>query len=444
MCARRDRSYHSLADSTHSFSLIIMASEQPRSKSINFPIAKGDIVPISTEDIDYMYKIVENFHFSHLSDEMESRDILAHMVKETRWTSARAVYLEVQNYYWGNDDKVHYAYTGGTAFAIGPHHLLTAFHLLQPDDDFVKHLKEGTGCYSKILELDPLFELQENERPEETARWNAEGEYEILHVVPHLDVALLHTKKTHLVTPLYLEPLYGGISRVFTLDLSNYFSQQVHRGRCWAAEESSGEYYFFDSLAEKGFSGGPILGISFIIFVPTLSDRYAAAVGIVLSDAGKQRVISRFVSLGAVFDALSKKDPALAENLKYVKSKYIYGPSAWNVPLEVESGSSMSPIIEESYVASTPASTTPSFDPSSHTFSPQTFKTGIFSRMDPVLSRVRQYQKFVGDWEGGYESGSGESEQTVPESAGMGGPPRVRNWRMKVGVSKVEGRRVVL
>ena len=302
---------------------------QPRSKSINFPTAKRDIVPISTDDIDYMCKTIENFHFSHLSDEMEYKEILKYMVEETRWTSARAVYLEVQNRYMGKDDKVHYAYTGGIGFAIDPHHLLTAFHLLQPGDDFVKHLKEGTGCQSKILELDPLFELQENERPENTARWNAEGEYQILHVLPDLDVAVLHTNKTHLVIPLYLQPLYGGINRIFTLELRNYFCQQVHTGHCWSAEESSGEYYFFDSLAEKGFSGGPI---SFPIFMPILSDRYAAAVGIVLSDAGKQRAISRFISLGSVFDALSKKDPSWADNLKYIKSKYIHNPSGWNVP----------------------------------------------------------------------------------------------------------------
>ena len=74
------------------------------------------------EEVKYseemMCKIIENFHFSHSSDEMENRDILRYMVEETRWASAHAVYLEVQNRYLGDDDKVHYAYTGGTAFAI--------------------------------------------------------------------------------------------------------------------------------------------------------------------------------------------------------------------------------------------------------------------------------------------------------------------------------------
>ena len=41
------------------------------------------------------------------------------MVEETQGTSARAAYLEVQNRYLGNDDKIHYSYIGGTAFAIG-------------------------------------------------------------------------------------------------------------------------------------------------------------------------------------------------------------------------------------------------------------------------------------------------------------------------------------
>ena len=78
-----------------------------------------------------------------------------------------------------------------------------------------------------------------------------------------------------------------------------------------------------------------------------------------------------------------------------------------------------------------------------HTSSPQRFETDIVSRMDLALSRVRQYQRFLGDWEGSQESGEGEGEQTVPESAELQGPPMVLNWRMKVGVSKVEGRRFV-
>src|SRR5208282_1184493 len=97
----------------------------------------------------------------------------------------------------------------------------------------------------------------------------------------------------------------------------------------------------------------------------------------------------------------------------------------------------------QSYVVSTSPSTISPLDPSTHISSPQTFKTDIINRMDSVLPRVRQYQRFLGDWEGGYESGSGEREQTVPESAGLGGPPRVLNWRMKVGVSRVQGRMCV-
>lgn len=234
------------------------------------------------------------------------------------------MYIEVQNRYLGYDDQVHYAYTGGTAFAIGRHHLLTALHLFQPEDEFVEHLKKGTGWPTKILELDPFFEWPEDGKPENTARWNGEGEYEILHVLPDLDVVLLPTKKTHLVTPLCFQPLHSGITRIFTLDLRNYFSQQIHSGRCWTAEELSAEYYFFDSLAEKGFSGGPILGISSMVFVPTLPDRHDAAVGIVVYDAGKQRAISHFVSLAAMFDAFSKKDQSWTEKLKYIDSTVPY------------------------------------------------------------------------------------------------------------------------
>ena len=104
-----------------------MVNEQPTLKSINFPTANDDIVPISAEDIDYMCKILKNSHFSHLSDEMENRGILIYMVEENQRKSARAVYFEVQNRYLGDDDEVHHSNTGGTAFAIGPHHLVTNF-----------------------------------------------------------------------------------------------------------------------------------------------------------------------------------------------------------------------------------------------------------------------------------------------------------------------------
>lgn len=52
--------------------------------------------------------------------------------------------------------------------------------------------------------------------------------------------------------------------------------------------------------------------------VPILSDKYVAAVGIVMCDAGKQGAIFRFISLRSVCDALLKKDPSWAGNLKYL------------------------------------------------------------------------------------------------------------------------------
>ena len=322
--------------------------------------------------------------------------------------------------------------------ATGPHHLLTAFYLLQPEDKFVKHLKEGTGCHTKILEFDSLFRLQEDERPENTARWNREGEYQITHSLPDLDAAVLYTKKTHLVTRLCLQPICGGVTRVFRLDLRNYFCQQAHSGHCWAAEESSGEYHiFFDSLAEKGFSGGLILGISSISFVSISSDRHAAAVGIVLSDAGKQRTISCFVSLATVFNALSKKDLSWAENVKYVESKNIYSPVSRNVPWGAESSSSGSPISGRSRVVSVSTSTASPLDPSPW---PETFTKDISTGMDSVLLRAQQYKRFVDDREGGRELRSGESEQADSETAGSEGPPIILNWRIRRGFSKVQGR----
>lgn len=60
-----------------------MVSEQSRSKFINFPIANGDLASISIEDIDYLCKIIENFYFSHLLNEMKNKDILKYMIEET-------------------------------------------------------------------------------------------------------------------------------------------------------------------------------------------------------------------------------------------------------------------------------------------------------------------------------------------------------------------------
>jgi hypothetical protein len=404
--------------------------DQPVMKSINFRSQKGDIVPISTVHTDYLCKIVENFHFSNWSDEVERNDVLKYMTHETRWRSARAVYLEVQNRYVGKDGKYYYSYNGGTGFAIGPHHLLTAHHLLQPDEDFVEMLDEGQACYSKIMEMDPYFELQENEKPEETVGWNEEGEYEILQSLPDLDVIVLITKKTHLVTPLYLQPIYSGLNRIFTLDLRNYFSQQIHSGKCWTADASLGDYYFFDFLTERGFSGGPILGISFIIFFLTLLDRYGAALGIVLSDAGKQRAISRFVSLAAVFDALTIKDSSWADGLQYVKSKYDHGVTTeWTTPVKYPPSSDDSPYLRTS--SASPIEPT----------SPENLKSEIVNKMDSVLSRVRQYKRFIEEWEG--QEADTEHEHSVTDRPGLPQPPRVLNWRMRVGVSKVQGRRVV-
>jgi hypothetical protein len=186
------------------------------------------------------------------------------MVDETRWTSARAVYIEVQNKYVGTDEQWNFDYTGGVAFAIGPRHLLTALHIVQPTKEFLKDLESDSPCFNKILELDPFFVLEEDQKPEETDRWKLPTEYTILHVLEDLDVALLHTQKTHLVTPICLKPLYSGLSHIYTLDLRNYFCQQAHCGRCWSVKNSAGGIYYFDSLAYCGFSGGPVLSISLI------------------------------------------------------------------------------------------------------------------------------------------------------------------------------------
>jgi hypothetical protein len=163
-------------------------------------------------------------------------------------------------------------------------------------------------------------------------------------------------------------------------------------------------------------------------------------VGIVVSDAGKQRSIYRFVLLGSVLDALEKKDPSWGENFHFVKSKYIYSHSSWNILPDVGSSSSGSSIIDQSRVVSTPASTASQLHPSNRTSWPETFKKDISKRTDSVLLKVKQYKKFVDDWEGSRELRSGENAQALPETAGLRGAPTIPNWRIRPGFSKVQGR----
>lgn len=176
------------------------------------------------------------------------------------YISPRTVYIEVQHQFNGYDGKVHYSYTGGCAFSIGPQHLLTALHVVQPEPAFLEGLGHGQPCHQKILARDTEFVLSDGEAPETTDRWrNCSEEYRLITFLADLDVALLETDKIHFVTPLCVVPIKDNL-RIFTFDLRNAYRMKIHSGYAWESEESNGTYFHSDAFVDKGFSGGPVTG----------------------------------------------------------------------------------------------------------------------------------------------------------------------------------------
>src|SRR5271170_8308891 len=107
---------------------------QPPETGLYLWAADGESkVRLGAEDIDGICDIPPVIHWADLSDEEERRSVINFVTEHTNHRRPRIIYIEVQ--FALVEEKTHriqeYAYAGGTATAIGPHHLLTALHTLQ-------------------------------------------------------------------------------------------------------------------------------------------------------------------------------------------------------------------------------------------------------------------------------------------------------------------------
>jgi hypothetical protein len=171
------------------------------------------------------------------------------------------------------------------------------------------------------------------------------------------------------------------------------------------------------------------------------SDRHGAAIGVIVSDARKHCWFSRFVSLATVLDGLKEKDPKWATDVEFIGS---HGARWWNVHSTDDAGSTY---LEEPDPPR-PAPKTASSPDDSPTSSPskQPFKTDIARRMESTVIRVRSYRRFLADWERGGDLALLQRKTLAPKDKPTNddsGPPTVKNWRIKLGTSKVEGKRFV-
>ena len=263
--------------------------------------------------------------------------------KSPDYERARVVFLEVQfSLLDENSHPYSFKYFGGTAFAIDPHHVITALHVVTPDPEWYKEKgtpENAVWQTTLIKERNVSNSLPTARQPHEFDRWNmGPTEYRTIYEDMVLDIAVLSSTYSHLPLPVSFNALGYG-RPVYTVDIKNAFETKVFDGTSWLSDESDGVFYDTDCYANFGFSGGPVLGIHQnprdidIIFI----DRHAALVGVLISDAGKSvmniRNISRFVSVGAIFDHLNKFHPNWWEKMSITRSTFESeeeGSSAWD------------------------------------------------------------------------------------------------------------------
>jgi hypothetical protein len=278
------------------------------------------------------------------------------------------------------------------------------------------HKAKGTGCTwccMRILEIDEYFEMPDNsESLHENERWVYDEGYERVYHDSYLDIALLSTRRTHLVLPLCFDALCYG-TKIYTVDVSNYGSGKVFEGRCWIAEDSIGDRYESNAHAQEGFSGGGVVGIVPCLMCLNCQDRYAALVGIVVSDAGKdKRRFSRFVSLGPILDMLKRWNEKWDLVIRPVESKY-KNSSKWD---------SQTPQV--STTKRTRSITKDDAD-GSHTsyqkpFPPTTISSPFTSSADTLISStndisplVEYYRRFQPEFKGREEGDQGSIEERL-------------------------------
>ena len=163
--------------------------------------------------------------------------------------------------------------------------------------------------------------------------------------------------------------------------------------------------------------------------------------GIILSDSGKQRLLSRFVSIAAVFDALEKLDSSWKANIRFSISKYTHNQLTWSAHCESEPDSFSSLPFSHSNNTAVSSPTSAITNPFTHTCTHNMLTTGMSCRNNFILFKVRQYKSFMDDWEGnGNHLGSEDNVHTISP---VKIPLRIQNWKMKVAVSKVVGREFI-
>jgi len=101
---------------------------QPPETGILLRSSDGSTVRLEAQDLVRLCKLANQ------AVDIKRENLLNHLVQKIDFHEAKVIYLEVQHalIFKGTGEGVEYKYTGGTAVAIGRHHLLTTFHMLRP------------------------------------------------------------------------------------------------------------------------------------------------------------------------------------------------------------------------------------------------------------------------------------------------------------------------
>lgn len=283
----------------------------------------GATIRLETQEIDRLCKSLLRIQPANQIVDLERENILNYLVQEIHMHRSRVIYLEVQHTIISNKtgEVAEYRYVGGTAVAIGRHHLLTALHVVQPEEEWLVdehgNIRESR---MKILQTEPMVDSDDG-LPHETDRWNRNGEFYLMAFDDTCDIALLSSELSFLRIPLCYDPICEGV-KIFTIDVKDPACPKIFDGRCWPSDASAGEFYDFTAFADHGFSGGPIVGIFHFKIILITLDRHGALVGLCLSDAGKKRIMGRFVSLPRIIAFLAAWNPNWKDIIKCKISVY--------------------------------------------------------------------------------------------------------------------------
>jgi hypothetical protein len=286
---------------------------QPSEPAITIDIKDNKVV-ITASDIEKLRKLPSHDISLNSEGESETTNLIEYLsIEEPPRRRARVICIEVQQSLLRTDGTVEkYEYTGGHAVAIGSRYLLTAYHVVSPQESWLDLETEQTvWCTTMIMLATPTIELPEDKHLHETKRWSGRTEYEVEYRDRITDLALLRARGfRHLKMP-FANDVLGHGGNVFTVSLKNPFSVRAFRGMAWLSDSSDGSYYDTTAYVDRGFSGGPISGIDNLTSLSLIViDRYGGLLGLVLSDAGKRREMGRFVCAGKILETLERWMPA--------------------------------------------------------------------------------------------------------------------------------------